>query len=652
MENKETSNVWQLSNTCYVDFNVGAVYCLENDVVRQYSFGTKQTKALVLLKLFIRKQGRFLSREIIFEEVWQNERLNREISCVNQQVRKLRQMGELETFIQTRGRGDSDGGYTFVCPELKEIPAIPAVSGENRIPYYKALWTNHFKGIVRDQAGSGKVREMIDFYVLPEITAVNGRKLEAPFSDLSRYMYVTAGSGFGKSALLHIILLSCIIDTLIAEHSDVISQNSLSKVSEYREIRHALFGDAQPYFPVFIYSAKANNTAYGSVLDLAEARTTDRFQNLIDDASKAGTLLFLIDSLDEVESGEKMDSFINGVHKLLSEEYPNAKAIITSRFLGRMPLPFECRTAHISELGDEAIQQITKLVLYHRSEKELLNVLTGLTTNPHLASLAKNPFTLLTMLEEKNTGHLHQVLESIVHAVIERRWDAVNKVISAEKIKMLLGHLACSFVFGDVPYVSRSDIEKSFYKAEESLRNYQMEIGIPRDDMERFLRVMSCQSGILSIQYQNHIEKFMFQDSLVMCWLAAYYISRILFNAEDVGIEDRNTEAGLWSNALWLDNFIRSFASKRSTLSANAVNTLIILLIICSEDSGDVFQLSILYYLLFKDAVSLSAAEKANIATGYRAIIDNTFGENDIANHPESIGRRLICSATNNHKII
>lgn len=533
----------------------------------------------------------------------------------------------------------------FLFNEKKSDPSAT-------ITYYEALWKNFYRGIVRDQVTTA-TRELIDFYVLPEIISVNGTHLENPLSDLTNSIYVTAGSGFGKTTLLHIALLVSIIDTLIAEHSGVISANSLSKASEYRAIRYSLFGDTlRQYFPVFIHSSSANNTNYGSILDLAEAHTVAHFKDMVDSAHNAGTLLLMIDSLDEVENGKKMDSFIKGVNKLLAKEYPRARVIFTSRFLGRMQLPFECKTIHVAELNDEAIQKITKAVLSHRSAAEVLELLTGLKSNKYLTSLARNPFMLLTMLEEKKDRHLHQILESIVNAIIERRWDAINRDISAENIKMLLGYLACNFVFGNLSYVLRTDIEKAFYKAEESLRHYKIDINIPSENMDRFLRVLSCQSGILNITYQHHVEKFVFQDNLVMCWLAAHYVSRILIDAIDAGIEDRNNEASLWSNAIWLDKFIRSFTHKRCNLSADGVSTLVISLVTCSKNSGEVLQESILYYFLFKDAVSLSATEKNNIAEGYQAIIDNTFGENDIANHPESDGRRLICSATNNHKIV
>lgn len=649
MTESKGSNIWMLSKTCYINLNIGKVYCLHDKGVEEFSFG-KAVYAPRILELFLREQGKKLAYDTIIRYAWGNKGKEPAFEALEHDVHlhvgKLNAMGELGKYIESK----RSEGYVFNCPNLLEIDQIPTLSQTSPISYFETLWKNHCRGIVRDQVATGNIRELIDFYVLPDLVSANGTPLEAPFSDLNHNMYVTAGSGLGKTTLLHIILLANIIDTLIAERPDIISQNSLAKVSEYQAVRHALFGNIpQRYFPVFIHSAEANDTDYRSILDLAEGHTIAHFKDMVDSAHNAGTLLLLIDSLDEVENGDKMDSFIRNVDTLL-REYPDAKVIITSRFLGRMQLPFACKTIHVAELNDEAIQKITKSLLSHRNAKELLDLLTGLKSNKHLASLARNPFMLLTMLEEKKDRYLHQILESIVNAIIERRWDAINNDISAESIKMLLGHLACNFVFGNLSYVSRTDIEKSFYKAEESLRQYKIDINIPSENMERFLRVLSCQSGILNITYQHHVEKFVFQDNLVMCWLAAHYLSRVLIDAIDAGIEDRNQEASLWSNAIWLDKFIRSFAHKRCILSADGISTLIISLVTCSEHSGEVLQQSILYYLLFKDAVSLSATEKDNIREGYQAIISNTFGENDIANHPESDGRKLIYAATDKHK--
>ena len=43
-------------------------------------------------------------------------------------------------------------------------------------------------------------------------------------------------------------------------------------------------------------------------------------------------------------------------------------------------------------------------------------------------------------------------------------------------------------------------------------------------------------------------------------------------------------------------------------------------------------QKSILYFLIYRDAISLNEQEQANIASGYRLIVDKSFGENNITN--------------------
>ena len=44
------------------------------------------------------------------------------------------------------------------------------------------------------------------------------------------------------------------------------------------------------------------------------------------------------------------------------------------------------------------------------------------------------------------------------------------------------------------------------------------------------------------------------------------------------------------------------------------------------------FSYCILYFLIYRDAISLDEQEQANIASGYRLIVDKSFGENNITN--------------------
>jgi hypothetical protein len=60
------------------------------------------------------------------------------------------------------------------------------------------------------------------------------------------------------------------------------------------------------------------------------------------------------------------------------------------------------------------------------------------------------------------------------------------------------------------------------------------------------------------------------------------------------------------------------------------------------NEKGFSIQKSILYFLICRDATSLDKRERLNIHIGYRNIVKNVFGVNDITNHPNSDAFKLI----------
>lgn len=502
--------------------------------------------------------------------------------------------------------------------------------------YYEKLWKNHYKGIVRDQVATGNVRELIDFFVIPTITNEENEKVSIPFSGVRYSKFLTAGSGFGKSTLLDIILLCNVIDNLDTDGTTVLSDNSKKKIGEYKKIKESLFGDSSTcMFPVFIHSNQANNMSYASALELAEASDTENFEKLVADANNAEKLLFLIDSIDEVEA-DKIDSFLNAINLLL-EKYPNASTIFASRFFGKRVFPFQFETLHLVALEMEDVEKIASSIL----SKSVSDKLIGqIKKNTYLYSLAKNPFMLMTILEIKGDNQLHHLLQSIVNAIIDRRWEKHTYDMSSEDIKLLLGFLATKFIFDGRKQADISAIRQSFFKAESVLNLNGVSFDVPKKNIEYFLKTLSSQSGILNVVNDRHVEKYEFQDSLVKCWLAANYIYRILSETEEV--HDRDGIAGVWSNVNWLDKFIRANSQKEIALSEEAVDALVLILVMSSETLGLDIQKSILYYLIFKDATSLNEREKMAIHKGYKNIMNNIFGLNDITNHEDSDSLKLI----------
>lgn len=522
-------------------------------------------------------------------------------------------------------------GYYLSC-EVEEVYSPCSDWRE----YYEQLWMGHTKGTVRDQVATGNVRELIDFFVLPTITARNNEVVATPFADSKFSKLLMAGSGFGKSALLSIILLCNLANELMASNSKALSTNSISKKGDYQKIFENLFGSSsKSFFPVFINSDKANTCPFESPLQLADASEMANFIEMVDEAYNAGMLLFLIDSIDEVDS-DKLNHYLSSINKML-EKYKNANVVFASRFLGKRELPFQFDLLYIKELEMHEIKKITSCML---SEPEADKFICRLNQNRYLYSISKNPFMLMTILETKGERLLHHLLKSIVNAIIDRRWQKRQFDISSENIKLLLGFLACKFVFENKEKADISEVRQCFMKVGENLKMQNISYDESIQNIESFINALSSQSGILNIINEYHVEKCLFQDDLIMCWLAANYINELINESEN--IHEREGLGGIWSNVYWVDRFIRSVSSKELYLSSLAVNVLVLTLVMSSENKGKDIQKSILYFLICRDATSLNEEEHLNITLGYRDILGNVFGENDITNNKNSESLILI----------
>lgn len=584
--------------------------------------------SLLVALLDAKKHNRILSYENIGDVLWADDG-GWDIGRKESLKKVLR---EIRGAIGSDSIGNTYGTGYYLTYDIKEV----AVSHMDKSEYYEKLWLNHYKGTVRDHVATGNVRELIDFFALPSITTPSGDVVSTPFSASHFSKLLMAGSGFGKSTLLDIILLCNVVDELSDKDSPILSLNSKEKIGEYRMLRESLFGaSALRMFPVFIHSDRANANSYSSVLELAEASELDCFYTLVEDADRAGSLLFLIDSIDEVES-DNLVRYLDLIRELLLD-YPNANVVFASRFLGKQSLPFEYDLIHIKELNPEDIKKVSFSML---SQNEAEKLIERFNQNIYLCSLAKNPFMLMTILETKGDRLVHHLLESIVNAIIDRRWDKHHYDISSEDIKLLLGFLACKFVFENKTCADIAEIRQCFIKAGDNLKLHGVSYDVPSQNIEYFLKTLSSQSGILNIVNKHHVEKYLFQDTLVMCWLAANYINKIINESSE--IHDRDGIRGLWANIYWIDNFLRSISSKDTYLSNSAVNVLVMTLVMSSETNGQDIQKSLLYFLVCRDATSLNVQEQLNIYAGYRDIVNNSFGENDITNRPNSESVRLI----------
>ncbi|MCR5735509.1 MAG: hypothetical protein K6G22_12960 [Lachnospiraceae bacterium] len=615
---------WIISENCIVDEDIS------NTILKgKESFHVRpQCFKLLLALIEAKKNKKVLTFDNIGEILWQydggwDHGRRESLKKVIDGIKAVTGPGSI--------KGEYDTGLRLTC-DVREISS----SEKSRTDYYKKLWDNHYRGVVRDQVATGNVRELIDYFVVPHIADSKGETVSVPFAGNDYHRYIMAGSGFGKSTLLEMLLLCSIVDDMYETDESLLSANTRDKLAEYEQIRKALLGeDNKGLFPVFISADAANSRQYSDVLELAEGSDTEDYNTMINEACQAGDLLFLIDSIDELEA-DKIDHFLESLKALL-ERYKNTRVIFVSRFMGKKTVPFDHDILSIRELKTDDIKRIAESML---SPGEAEKVAARAEHDCYFKTLAKNPFMLITILETKGDRHIHHLLESIVNAIIDRRWDKHHYDISAEDIKLLLGFLACRFVFENRSSADLSEIRTCFIKAEDNLKLYGVSYDVPEKNIEYFLKTLSSQSGILSIINQNHVEKYLFQDDLVMCWLAANYIKKIISESDE--IHDREGMGGIWANVYWLDRFLRQVSSKDYVLSADAVNVLAMTLAMCSEHSGQDIQNSILYFLICRDATSLNEEEKNNIASGFENIINNSFGENDITNIESSDSRKLI----------
>ena len=527
--------------------------------------------------------------------------------------------------------------------------------------YYKTLWKKHCRGYVKDHPltdSQTNTREIIDYYVLPNITDLDNNTLITPFSEDNFRIFVTSGSGYGKTTLLHMILLANIFPELYNSNDKCLSENSKANAASYMNIKESLFGKKSPdYFPVLIHSDEYNKRECQSILKLVEAngREYDLLQ-MIECAENSGTLLFLIDALDEVKS-EKQNPFLEKIEDLL-RCYPNASLIITSRFIERKYLPFECTQLHVSELDITRIERIFDLFVSRclngqKAIKKAEEKLEKIKEEKQWYELAKNPYMLLSILDYNGDDiYLCKIIDKIVDNILRRRWDWHNELkIKVPEVKLLLGGLACSYIFSknknDALSQDVSQVRRSLQAAQDIIKDADKYYTFSEYSIDNMIEILSNHSGILNINLEDNGIRYVFQDNLIMCWLAAYYISSVIGRAEIPFVGTQRS----WEIACWIRKIICRFSDRTDNISLSDNATTALVLAINYADENEAFQIGILYYLFFQDATSIDLNEKQSIIQGFNDIICETYGGNEITNDSKSPYYKMIENATKKYAI-
>lgn len=606
---------WALSDFCTVDTDSPTQEVIVHGEATHLP--NLQWEFLLLLIAY-RRSGQVLTKDILANRLWGD--------LDGWDGSRQTSLTELLKGLRKVVGSDLIGNRNGVCFLAREVQPTPTLSAQRT--YFERLWSLHVKG--HNSRGT-RQRELIDYFVLPTVTQGSDTPSPVRFAQAGIPQFLVAGSGFGKSTLLDMLLLCCLAEPLSKRDPQAIAPG---KAAKYAALRDTLFGpDCPPLFPVFLSSDCANSGSVSPALKLAEGSALPEFEVMVASAHRKGRLLFLIDSLDEVTADRAKDYF-PAVAAML-RDYPNARVVLASRYLGKQVLPFEYDLLSLGALPRESIQAIAKAILPQDADR----FLGELEANRYLLRLAQNPFMLLTILDFPSARLVHRLLGAIVDAVIRQRWDKHSYNISDEDLKLLLGFLACKFIFTGKDSASLPEIRQYFAGAGENLTLYGVPYEVPKQNIEYFLKTLSSQSGILNIVSKDTKEVYDFQEPLVMCWLAANYLKTLIGQSEE--IQDGSGPNDIAANVCWLDQFIRSLSPKERCLSQTAVHTLVLTLVMHS-DGGRTIQKSILTYLLCRDAVSLHVPERAAIAEGYRDILENAFGENEIANRPDSDFMRRI----------
>ena len=495
----------------------------------------------------------------------------------------------------------------------------------NLQPYYEALWESHSDGKSRDRLFDD---ELITYFATP-IFSKNNRPCEHPFSSTRRkVVFLTAGSGYGKSTLIDMILLSSIFTHLYTVNSPKISEISKGKKDEYVAIRKDLLGEQSPeYIPVYINSADINSvgsladlvdiTKEDSIIQLAEKNRIVGFPDIIAYAEKNSKLLFLIEALDEVNKA-KLGAYLEAITKLF-RNYPSAYTIITSRSLGASVLPFDHEALQINKLSDASISLIVNAIATDNAS-EVLDIIQN---HPWLKQLSRNPFMLQSFLK-KWSGDLsaNAFLRQIVDDIIGRRWrmqeNDYNITIYATRIKILLGFLACHYIWGDHETVRDiTFVRATFHKALEDLAE---PLGLSEtsiDDIESLLISLPVRSGILNIVQNPSNEQFEFQEELIMCWLAANCICTYIKSTTTLIQRD------MFNNHNMIDRFFKDYLNQSSLVPSDKS---IIALIFAIDIVGNRRRNTLLSYIIQYYMEAASPDEKEKIKLLFDDIYRKKYG--------------------------
>ena len=425
--------------------------------------------------------------------------------------------------------------------------------------YYKNLWELHCKGSSFEnnpQRNTEKFHckrrlDLIDYYAFPVIKNRENEETESDGAffnfDRTRIKHVISSAGYGKTALMDMLLLCSVY-----EKCNIPKEQR----EKYRSIKQRFVGPSETDFlPIFISAYKINDLykrnkfrrpfedAFSFITSMADDGDNVVIKNAL---NKDRRILILVDAIDEVEN-VFIDDLMGYLHDVMNA-FPNASIIQASRPLG-MELPYVATEEwDLYALRDEDVHSIIHSVVPAEKEEILRN---EFEKNANLFRLSHNPLMLFVIIDEylNKTPCFTEIVESIIYSIIKVRFNRSPHGVNYNQLRWLYGYLAIDMIKKNgkdesIISIEEKEITDILINAPSDLRerNFIDDMGLDRLNRDRSLLcfILPVQAGLLVWDGDLDNKRYLFLDPLIMDSLAADYLKQVLFLnvAEKEGSEE------------------------------------------------------------------------------------------------------------------
>lgn len=459
----------------------------------------------------------------------------------------------------------------------------------------------------RDGKDKTRFKRISEFFITPDIKFDNNQ---------AAFKYLIKGfSGVGKTTLLRAINNIFVLENV---DPDLLTQGFKNETQWYSDLKKSLFDNKEKtYFPVFIEAAKANEKSEEfELLDLAEKKGS--IEKMID----KNELLFLIDGIDEVEIGKRLENFEKAFSDFF-QKHKKINVIITSRYTGFIS---SVRSYEEKILGKLAYTSIEHYINNSKIiEKDLRNPLIKfINKSEDIKDLVSTPFyfeKLVSMFSTNPDLSVYEYLKNSIDSIIKVRWENDTSVL-----KDLLALIAKKVDDGDtISHAKFSGIINL-----DTLPNW-IKTSLSNDKAEKeydnFIEQWNTKSGILSFKNENSERVICFDNKLTMSYLASLYVVS-WFDNNYGSIKPhrarRNIDCFYYIHVLEAMN-------KEFTLSNNLLRTFLFVLSNGKATEQTVLDNLILSYIVLKYA-STDQETRNNIESSFRRLKNSEFGSNLISN--------------------